>query len=178
MLGDNSSPTSTTWGAAANQEFDPSAFAPSPYGRNAQPELLSPQQHRILLNQNQTMPMRPLAAGHGGVGSGPAAWESGEVRHPGDVEAGYHDADSYIKMESRPYLAEDKVGDPVVKLRVPKRPQRPGTDILNPLVSPACHLLWRSRMTVFQQILNYTSPIDLIDSYAAAPRQRPSPTHF
>jgi hypothetical protein len=150
------SPTSTTWGATANQDYDTPASVPSPYGRNAQPEALSPQQHRILLNQS--MPMRPLAPGHGGVGSGPAAWD--EDKHPGDIEAGIHDPDAYIKMESRPYLGDDKPGGPTVKLGVPKRPQRPGTQVLNPL------------------ILSYTSPIDLIDSYAAAPRPRPSPTHF
>jgi hypothetical protein len=128
------SPTSTTWGATANQDYDTPASVPSPYGRNAQPEALSPQQHRILLNQS--MPMRPLAPGHGGVGSGPAAWD--EDKHPGDIEAGIHDPEAYIKMESRPYLGDDKTGGPTVKLGVPKRPQRPGTQVLNPLVSSIC----------------------------------------
>ena len=85
------------------------------------------------------MPMRPLAPGHGGVGSGPPAWEL-EVRSAGDVEAGYYDPNSYIKMESRPYLADDKVSSPTVKLEVPKRPQRPATNLLNPLVGISCRL--------------------------------------
>ena len=83
--------------------------------------------------------MRPLAPGHGGVGSTPPAWELG-VRSPGDVEAGYHDPNSYIMMESRPYLGDDKVSSPTVKLEVPTRPRRPATNLLNPLVGTLYHL--------------------------------------
>jgi len=132
------SPTSTAWGTATNQDLDQSAFGASPYGRIAQPEMLSPQQHRVLLNQ--AMPARPLATAHGGVGSGPPAWELDELRHADDVESGYHDPKTYIKMESRPYLGDDKASSPTVKLGVPKRPQRPGTSVLNPLVSTSRYL--------------------------------------
>lgn len=141
MLDDNHSPTSTTWGAAVNQELDQSALSPSPFGRNAQPEALYPQQHRVVLNQ--TMPMQSVTIGHGGVGSGPAAWELDELRHQGDIEAGYHDPENYIKMESRAYLGDDKVSSPAVKLSVPKRPKRPATGLLNPLVSTSRHSLLR-----------------------------------
>jgi hypothetical protein len=139
----NHSPTSSTWGGA-NQDFDqpalgPSPYGPSPYGRNTQPEVVSPQQqqHRVLLSQ--TMPTRHRAPGHGGVGSGPPAWEMG-LRSAGDVEAGYHDPNSYIKMDSRPYLGDDKVSSPTVKLGIPKRPQRPATSVMNPLVGISCRL--------------------------------------
>lgn len=134
------SPTSSTWGGGTNQELDQSTLGPSPYGRNAQSEVVSPQQqqHRVLLSQ--TMPMRPLAPGHGGVGSGPPAWETGR-RGTGDIEAGYHDPNSYFKMESRPYLGDDKVSSPTVKLEIPKRPQRPATSGLNPLVGIGSSLL-------------------------------------
>lgn len=139
MLDDTRSQASSTWGAAANQDLDQPAFTPSPFGRKAHPEALSPPQQRVLLSK--AIPSRTLSPGHGGVGSGPAAWEL-EVRHADDIEAGYHDPDSYIKMESRPYLGDDKGGNPapVVKLGVPKRPQRPGTSVLNPLVSTSCNL--------------------------------------
>jgi len=159
MLDDNHSPTSSTWGATANQELDQPALAPSSFGRNVQPEAISPPQQRVLLSQ--PVPMRSPTPGHGGVGSGPAAWELEEIKYQGDIEAGYHDADSYIKMDSRLYMRDDKVGNPapVVKLGVPRRPHRAGTG-LNPL------------------ILSYTTPLDMIDSYASAPRHRPSPTHF
>jgi len=155
----NNSPTSSTWGGTYNQELDQPGLGPSPYGRNVQPELASPQQQQYRVLHSQAMPPRSLAPGHGGVGSGPPPWELG-VRSAGDVEAGYHDPNSYIMMESRPYIGEDKVSSPTVKLGIPKRPQRPATNILNPL------------------ILSYTSPLDMIDGYAAAPRPRPSPTHF
>jgi hypothetical protein len=175
VLDDNHSPTSTTWGAAANQELDQRALPPSLYGRNAQPEAFPPPQRGVILNQ--TVPMRSLAAGHGGVGSNAAAWEMDELRYPGDIEAGYHDPEMY-KMESQPYLGEEKAGTLTVKLGVPKRPHRPGTSALNPLVSTFRHILWRLRLIGFPQILSYTSPLDMIDGYAAAPRRRPSPTHF
>jgi hypothetical protein len=92
------------------------------------------------LSSVKPCPCGPLAPGHGGVGSGPPAWELEELRHAGDVEAGYHDPNSYIKMESRPYLGDDKVSSPAVKLGVPKRPQRPNTGVLNPLVGTSFHL--------------------------------------
>jgi len=157
-VGAGGSPTSTTWGAAANQDFDAPDYSSSPFGRNAQPEALPPQQHRI--HFGQAVPLQPLPAGHGGVGSGPAAWES-EDRHPDDVEAGYYDPETHMRMESLPYLGDDKAGGgPTVKLGTPMRPQRSGSQALNPL------------------ILSYTSPIDLIDSYASAPRPRRSPSYF
>lgn len=137
MLYDNHSPTSSTWGVTANQELDQSTFASSPFGRKGQPEAISPPQQRVLLSH--TVPVRPLPPGHGGVGSGPVAWDSEEIKYAGDMEAGYHDSDSYIKMESRPYLGDDRVANPAVKLGVPKRPKRPGTSVLNPLVSTSCN---------------------------------------
>lgn len=89
-------------------------------------------------------------AHHGGVGSGPAEWEMGEVQHPvgtgGDLEANWSgNPRHYIKMQSEQSLAHGDLGYDDVKrvqtttTRKPVRPPRPAEPVLHPLVS--FHLL-------------------------------------
>ncbi|KAG8793525.1 hypothetical protein FRC16_010919, partial [Serendipita sp. 398] len=131
----------------------------------------------------------PYSYGHGGVGSEPAEWEMEEVRrHRGDVEAfgNGQDPREYLKLQSEQSLAHVDIGamdgdskHPYgsnlsavreggvaataaggrvkTSSRTPVRPPRPEQPILHPL------------------ILNYTSPIDLMDqttSMANRPSKR------
>lgn len=107
---------------------------------------------------------RPYPPSHGGVGSGPAEWEMGEVQHQGgDIEANWGgNPRNYIKMQSEQSLAHGDMppyGDAkhvkTTSSRAPVRPPRPAEPVLHPL------------------IMNYTSPIDLMDqTTSSAPRSR------
>ena len=89
----------------------------------------------------------PHGGAHGGVGSGPAEWEMGEVQHPqqqhgGDIEANWaSNPRNYIKMQSEQSLAHgdmpayDDVKRAQTTSRKPVRPPRPAEPVLHPLVS-------------------------------------------
>lgn len=104
---------------------------------------------------------------HGGVGSGPAEWEMGEVQHQGDIEANWDGSPrNYIKMPSEQSLAHGDMppyGDAkhvkTTNSRAPVRPPRPAEPVLHPL------------------IMNYTSPIDLMDQATSSASRPRHPRH-
>lgn len=162
-------------------------YQPSPtmYAQPGETRSTTPNSAMLLnANVNSTktpaggrMPYGAYAYGgnHGGVGSGPAEWEldSPSRVHGHDIEAYHAGADprEYLKMQSEQSLAHVDLGSvesgianvggdnkqrvKTGSARAPVRPPRPAEPILHPL------------------ILNYTSPIDLLDQATSRPPRPP-----